>query len=235
MHSKMLSAKWQPFCLVLNVLKHWPISCPLAPIANIGENAKQYTHRNCHDFSRPFWNSCLPAICLEWPYLLGCLILGQPHRMIQHLNTLRPRQNGRHFPDDTFKCIFLNENFRILSKISLKFVPKGPINKISALVQIMAWRRPGDKPLSEPMMVRLLTHICVTLPQWVNSLGPSDALRRWRSWSTLVQVMACCLTAPSHYLNQCWLIMISKVLWNSSQDIIIRRCQSVKQDWRLHF
>ena len=32
----------------------------------------------------------------------------------------------------------------------------------------MAWRRPGDKPLSEPMMVRLSTHICVTRPQWVN-------------------------------------------------------------------
>ena len=36
----------------------------------------------------------------------------------------------------------------------------------------MAWRRPGDKPLSEPMMVRLPTHICVTRPQWVNLLGP---------------------------------------------------------------
>ena len=68
----------------------------------------------------------------------------------------------------------------------------------------------------------------------LNSLGPSDAIWRWRSWSTLVQVMACCLTAPSHYLNQCWLI-ISKVLWHSSEDIIIRRYQSVKQDWRLHF
>ena len=49
-------------------------------------------------------------------------------------NTLRPRQNGRHFPDDTFKRIFLNENVRISIKISLKFVPKGPINKIPALV-----------------------------------------------------------------------------------------------------
>ena len=84
------------------------------------------------------------------------------------LNTLRPRHNGRHFADDTFKCIFLNENVRISIKISLKFVPKGPINNIPALVQIMAWHRSGDKPLSEPMMVSLLTHICVTRPQWVN-------------------------------------------------------------------
>ena len=82
-------------------------------------------------------------------------------------NTLRPRQNGRHFPDDIFKWIFLNENVRILITISLKFVPKVPINNIPALVQIMAWRRPGDKPLSEPMMDSLLTHICVTRPQWV--------------------------------------------------------------------
>ena len=80
------------------------------------------------------------------------------------LNTLRPRQNGRHFADDTFKYIFLNENVIIAARISLKFVPKGPINNIPALVQIMAWRRPGDKPLFEPMMVSLPTHICVTRP-----------------------------------------------------------------------
>ena len=82
-------------------------------------------------------------------------------------NTLRLRQNGRHFAHDIFKCIFLNGNAWISLKISLKFVPKVRINNIPALVQIMAWRRPGDKPLSEPMMVSLLTHICVTRTQWV--------------------------------------------------------------------
>ena len=89
------------------------------------------------------------------------------------LNSLRPSKNGRHFPDDTFKRIFLYENVRISIKISLKFVPKGPINNYPSLVQIMAWRRPGDKPLSEPMMARLLTHICVTQPQWVNHKIPT--------------------------------------------------------------
>ena len=84
------------------------------------------------------------------------------------INTLRPRQNGRLFADDTFKRIFLNENIRISFKISLRFVPNGLINNIPSLVLIMAWRRPGDKPLSEPMMVWLPTHICVTRPQWVN-------------------------------------------------------------------
>ena len=83
------------------------------------------------------------------------------------VNTLRPRKNGRHFADYQFKCIFLNENIRISITISLKLVPKGPINKIPALVRIMAWHRPGDKPLSGQKMVRLPPHICVTRPQWV--------------------------------------------------------------------
>ena len=48
----------------------------------------------------------------------------------------------------------------------------------------------------------------------INLLWPSDAMWPWRSWPTLGQVMACCLTAPSHYLNQCWLT-INEVLWHS--------------------
>ena len=95
-------------------------------------------------------------------------------RNTRRVNALRPRQNGRHFADDTFNRIFVNENVRISIEFSLKFVPKGPSNNIPALVQIMAWRRPGDKPLSEPVMVSLLAHICFTLPQWVN-------LRLWLS------------------------------------------------------
>ena len=73
-------------------------------------------------------------------------------------NTSGTRQNGRHFTDDILKCIFLNENVWIPIEISLKFVPKGPIDNIPTLAQIMTWRHPGDKPLSEPVMVRLPTH-----------------------------------------------------------------------------
>ena len=127
--------------------------------------------------------------------------------------------------------------------------PKGPINNIPALVQIMACRRPGDKPLSELMMASLLMHICVTRPQWVNvscriilnisvlkNLFNIWALKFEMAWtnftygevlsspaveghnwfgvhayviiintlestSFLMQIMACCLMAPSHYLN----------------------------------
>ena len=64
---------------------------------------------------------------------------------------------------DAFSWMEIYE-FRLIFHTSL---PKGSINNIPALVQIMAWRRPGDKPLSEPMMVSLLTHTCVTRLQWI--------------------------------------------------------------------
>ena len=54
-----------------------------------------------------------------------------------------------------------------------------------------------------------------------NLLGPSNPIWGERSGSPLAQVMACCLTAPSHYLNQCWLI-ISKVEWYSSKGKFTR-------------
>ena len=110
------------------------------------------------------------------------------YKTTRPINTLRPRQNGRHFADDMFKCIFLNENVWIPIEISLKFVPRGSFNNNPALFQIMAWRRPGDKPLSERMLVSSLTHICVTRLQWVkkiyfrlswlNSLTPGDSYTR---------------------------------------------------------
>ena len=53
-------------------------------------------------------------------------------------------------------------------KILLTPVPKSPINNIPTLIQIMAWRQSGDKPLSEPMLVDLLMFICITRPQLVN-------------------------------------------------------------------
>ena len=55
--------------------------------------------------------------------------------------------------DNILKRVFFNESTWPSIKISLKFVSKGPISNIPALVQIMAWRRSSDKPLSEPMMV----------------------------------------------------------------------------------
>ena len=55
--------------------------------------------------------------------------------------------------DGIFKRIFLNGTHKMPIKIALTFVPKGQINNVPALLQTMAWRWPGDKPLYEPMMM----------------------------------------------------------------------------------
>ena len=56
--------------------------------------------------------------------------------------------------DDIFKCLFLNENGRIPIQISLKFVPRSPIDNKQALVKVMAWCRLSDRPLPEPRMAQ---------------------------------------------------------------------------------
>ena len=135
---------------------------------------------------------------------MGCLLY--------IFNTLRLRQNGRHFADNTFKRIFLNENVRISIKISLTFVTKGPINDNLALVQIMAWRRSGDKPLSEPMMVSLLTYIDVTRPQWVKRKYNSTAVsvdKELKSWLYLL----------THDWDETWLLCVLWLLyWDPRVD-----------------
>ena len=159
-----------------------------------------------------------PMISKAFPY----------HSIKCTVNSLRPRHNGRHFPDDIFKRIFLTENVWIPITISLKFVPKGPINNIPSLVQIMAWRRPGDKPLSEPIMDSLPTHICVTRPQWVKIqpilfpvLHNSKVLRESSSFLLINNVqhsyIAICCTyyggvegaTPYFFSTSCYLIRMT--------------------------
>ena len=84
------------------------------------------------------------------------------------LKLLRPRKMAA-ISQTTFSNAFSLMKIYMI-QISLNFVPKGPINNISALVQVMAWHRLGDKPLAEPIMVSLMTHICVTRSQWDNWL-----------------------------------------------------------------
>ena len=129
-------------------------------------------------------------------------------------NTLRSGQNGRHFADDIFKCIFVNENVWIPIKISLKFVPKGPINNIPGIVQIIAWRRPANKPLSEPMIVRLLTHTCVTRPQWVKRWNSHEYYVYVRTtWVELFPDTKCITSVPSKWgIAHCY-------VWSSFIDL----------------
>ena len=139
-------------------------------------------------FYEIFVNGTASVKMSKWRHMGSSFVVFVPGIRTHVVNSLRPRQKGRQFPDDIFKCIFLTENVIISIKISLKFVPKGSMNNILTLLQIMAWRRPGDKPLSEPMMVRLSTHICVTRPQWVialdTGLPPETGLesRPWYKW-----------------------------------------------------
>ena len=121
----------------------------------------------------------------------------------------------------------------------------------STLIQVMACRLFCAKPLPNLMLIycqltpwgtyfnRFLFEIPVSFqenkfenvickvktillkPQRVNSLWPSDTMWGHTYESTLAQVMACCLMAPSHYLNQCWLI-INRVKWHSPDGNFIR-------------
>ena len=119
------------------------------------------------------------AIPQQWPAMPNVLSY---YNFLTHWGRGKwPPFSRRHF-----KCIFLYENVSISIKISLKFVPKVQINNIPALGLKMAWRRPGDKPLSEPRMESLLTHICVTRPQWVlmrccctDALGHAQFYQWW--------------------------------------------------------
>ena len=131
-------------------------------------------------------------------------------------NTLRPRHNERHFADDILKWIFLNENAWISIKISLKFVPQVPINNIPALVQIMAWRRPGDKPLSGLMMVRLPTHICVTQPQWVKflTINTVQFICKSKMWGGFCEFEFWFI----FYLNHCRALYNISLYWTKCQQ-----------------
>ena len=98
----------------------------------------------------------MKASCGSVEWVITDIDYGLPlvwHQAIEVFNTLRQRQIQCHFTDVIFKYIFWNENVQISLKIWLKSVSSIRINNIPALVQKMSWRRPGDKPLSEPNMV----------------------------------------------------------------------------------
>ena len=126
-------------------------------------------------------------------------------------NTLRPTQNGRHFTDDIFKCIFLNEDMWISIDISLKFVPKDQINDNPALVQIMAWLRPGDKPLSEPVMV-IYWRLCTSL-----------SLNELTHWDPTKWLKVCRWLIQRHF----WLMLEfrSKFHLSLSPKVELKMCQ----------
>ena len=179
MHLRLLSAKWQVIMFIWsvdtkvffteNILESAVCKMTGADIPIISRLGQQYWSQRFITTAHDMW-----SFFDESTDFFQCCAQSGIWKKDEaaSLNSLRPRQNGCHFADNTFKHIFLNENVCISIEISLKFVLKGPMNNMAAMVQIMAWRRPGDKPLCEPMMVSLPMHICFTQPQWVNSLAP---------------------------------------------------------------
>ena len=112
-------------------------------------------------------------------------------------------------------------------KISLKFVPKGPLDNIWALAQIMARHLLGDKPLSEPMMISLLTHICITRPQWVNNICILMHLRlnymkRNKCNTSLIRIFhsriycSIWMLCFDHHFNHWSWMIFSEILWTFS-------------------
>ena len=136
----------------------------------------------------------------------------------QWVNTFRLRQmDAYYFADNIFKCIFLNENVWFTIEISVKFVPKGPIKNIPALVQIMAWRRPGHKPLSDPMLISLPMHIWVTRPQWVTGADETYAVVTGiHDWLSLLKYK----TQQHHWENtpHCLLATSCQTYWYKSSQ-----------------
>ena len=108
---------------------------------------------------------CMPWILMDMHFLfLWFSLIGYQ----QCVNSLNPGQNGHHFSADISRCIFLNKRF-IFFIVSLTFGLNGPNDNSPTLVSMMAWRRIGDKPLSEPMPPLSLTQKCGTRGRWINS------------------------------------------------------------------
>ena len=124
--------------VIINFMQHILEQCPLVTLIVMCARMRHSCFQICSHIHPTFFQATL-APWSSWLTLV---------------NSSPPGQNGRHFADDNLKCIFLNENDRIRIRISLKFVPRSPIDNKSALVQVMAWCRTGDKPLPEPLLTQ---------------------------------------------------------------------------------
>ena len=133
----------------------WKLPVPASPTRNV------HLLRNWWGNSYGNWNRRTSTAEVSGVGWFGIALIGIVVLLEQNSNqdwrniySSRPGLTGRHFADDIFKCIFMNEKFCILILISLKFVPKGPIDNKPALVQVMDWCWTGDKPLPEPMLIQ---------------------------------------------------------------------------------
>ena len=161
----LLSFYWMKWPLICHISKQWALD------NGLGGNESYISHVQWYiEYKYDVYGSNMAIPLADegglFPISPSCNLIYSPcqHEAVQlagplfdhtmDINAMRPQQNGPQFADNNFKCIFFNEKVWILIKISVKFVGNSPINNKPALVQIMAWRQTGDKPLSEAVMVQ---------------------------------------------------------------------------------
>ena len=118
-------------------------------------------------FSIPIAINCSDKLALRIKWSWSCCY----NFINPSITTHPPGQNGRHFTDDILLCIVMDVKLRILTRISLKFVPKGSIGAKWALVQVMATTHYLNQCWSS-----LPTHICGTRAGWVDISPDADIL-----------------------------------------------------------
>ena len=130
---------------------HWPLCL------NKWVNVPSF-YRNHIKYSFPIW--CRGEHCFLRVQFI-CISTCQIQSLSSHITLKRSilthlplDKMAAKFADDIFKYIFMHEKLFFSIRISLKFVPSGSIDNEPALVQVMAWRRTSDKPLSEPTLTQ---------------------------------------------------------------------------------
>ena len=129
-------------------------------------------------------DGCKPIICYWTKQING--LWSPSSSMLTHL----PRDKWPPFHRRHFKCIFTNEKFCILIRFSVKSVPNGPTDNKSALIQLKAWCRTGDKPLPGPMLPSSLTNICGIRGRWVNLSETTKYVKVWKMADVLQTTFA---------------------------------------------
>ena len=147
--------------------------------------------------------------------------------------------------EDIFKCIFLNENVRISIEISRNFVPKGSINNIPALVQIMAWRRTGDKidPMGLKRNSRIFTKWYVPVFEsskitciWVRSRN-RGCLVTWFCYQSITKPDNGTAVVPRPYI---YLYCLQRYFWSTvllysgSAELISHKIQTFVETQHPH-
>ena len=133
--------------------------------------------------------------------------------------------------DDIFKCVFINENFCIFFRISLKFVPSGTIYNKAALVQVMAWCRTGDKPL-----------LWTNVDQFIDAYMRHSGEMSWTPWLMIKQIMWQFLISMCEYMAFAWDLeyLHTEYYWTSADkncQVLLKRmliaCVSIHLFWQV--